>query len=89
MLERGRCEVAAIVCSGGKGEARRQLGLGEAWPDQVALDVKAKVENSCKERREAGEHRHMRLRSSKIGFTLMMGLLLTSKREEVGMADPS
>lgn len=65
MLEKGKCEMAATVCSGGEGGARRQLGLGEAWPAQEAPGVKSKAESSCKEKREAGEHGHMRLRSSK------------------------
>lgn len=44
MLERGKCETVAVVCSGGEGAARRQLGLGEAWPDQEAPGVRTKVE---------------------------------------------
>ena len=89
MLERAKCEMASIVCSGGEGETRRQLGLGEAWPDQEAPGVKSKMESSCKEKREAGEQSHMRLRTSKTEFALMTGVLLISKREEVGMADLS
>lgn len=65
ILERGKREMAAIVCSEGEGEARRQLGLREAWPDQPVPGVKSKVESSCEEKREAGEHGHTRLRSSK------------------------
>lgn len=73
MLERAKCEMAAIVCSGGKGEARRQLGLGEVWPHQEAPGVENKVESSCK-KREAAERGHMRLKSSTTEFTLMMGV---------------
>ena len=43
-------ERASTVCSGDEGEARRQLGLREAWPDQEAPGMKSKMESSCKEK---------------------------------------
>lgn len=64
MLERNIREMDVVACSGGEGDARRQLGhqslgLGEAWPDQEAPGVKSKMESSCEEKREAGDHGHV------------------------------